>query len=139
MIPERKTPWTERRKPRIAALPPFIATLKFDNETRVITNIQRQPVEAGQYGRVEVIDNSGWIGSHLAGVDLINPHLGLTALELREAAHLFNQIAEQLDSEAPPEPPENKPHTFQPGDRDGVCCAVCRRGYLAAIHWEQQP
>lgn len=92
----RKRPWLETRKPRTAtaALPPYIATLKFDNETRVVTNMQREPIQPGTYGRVEVLD-SGWIDRAVA--DIINPHLGMTASELREAAHLFNQLAEALE------------------------------------------
>jgi hypothetical protein len=55
----------------------------------------REPIKTGEYGRVTfdfVKHGSAWL-------DVINPHLGMTADELREAAHMFNQIAEVLEQQ----------------------------------------
>lgn len=58
----------------------------------------REPPAPGIYGRVAIrTDGCARIGA----VHVIVPdaQLGMTAAELREAAHLFNQLAEVLEAE----------------------------------------
>lgn len=53
--------------------------------------IKRQPIVANRYGKVLIK------GVSLRGMVIVSVSAGMTADELREAAHLFNQLAEALE------------------------------------------
>lgn len=67
---------------------------------RTVTETKtRREIVPGTYGRVKVhYHGSGWTGPTELLVQLTTKRL--TAEELREAAHLFNQLAEVLDERA---------------------------------------
>lgn len=63
--------------------------------------LKRRPIEPGKtYGRIVTSNHA--CQPDTIGVHIIRPHSGLTASELREAAHTFNQLAEALERPALP-------------------------------------
>ena len=107
-IPQRKTPWKDTRRPRMVVHEPINCpicdggpnghTLSCPvlgvNKPLELT-ATRQPIQPGEYGRVSVITYPEM--PRAVFIDVSAPHVAFSADELREAAHLFNQIAETLE------------------------------------------
>ncbi|RUW55584.1 hypothetical protein EOA32_00770 [Mesorhizobium sp. M1A.F.Ca.ET.072.01.1.1] len=83
----RNRPWMARRKPQPAPTAAEQIAAAFER--------RRQPVAPGSYGRINVVDNA----PRSVFLDIDNPNIAFSADDLREAAHLFNQIAETLEQQ----------------------------------------
>lgn len=98
MLPERKTPWKNTRRPMLTVterLNDIVARNPEDFEPYPQPKPTRQPIQPGRYGVVY----AGQTTPYEKRV-IHMKHGAYTADELREAAHLFNQIAETLEDAA---------------------------------------
>lgn len=63
---------------------------------------KRKRPAPGAYANGRIYISNGKTARHAAAyVSIPNPHLGMTADELREAAHMLNQVAEYLEQQRP--------------------------------------